>query len=177
MLYFLMYSLIGDVFTDGPTRYLYHYNMLSKLQTHLLIVSMSNLKWSSPIGHSSELLAWRKSTNKRKQKQKAMSNYHYSKWILRGTLGAFSTITHKLNTISRSSYTSLRLPTALVYSPPTVLPFSALSLFQFIESPLILVPRDHLPQGTTFTQCYHAPPSLPSLASQHFTSVSSPASS
>lgn len=45
--------------------------MLSKLQTHLLIVPMSNLKWSSAIGHSSKLLAWRKSTNKRKQKQKA----------------------------------------------------------------------------------------------------------
>ena len=44
MLYFLMHSLIGDVFTDGPTRYLYHYNMLSKPQTNLLIVPMSNLK-------------------------------------------------------------------------------------------------------------------------------------
>ena len=69
-MYFLMHSLIGDVLTDGPTRYLYHYNMLGKLQIHLLIVSMSNLKWSSPIGHSSKFLAWRKSTNKRKQKQK-----------------------------------------------------------------------------------------------------------
>ena len=44
MMYFLIHSLIGDVLTDGPTRYLYHYNILSKLQIHLLIVSMSNLK-------------------------------------------------------------------------------------------------------------------------------------
>lgn len=134
--------------------------MLSKLQIHLLIVSMSNLKWSSPIGHSGKFLAWRKSTNKRKQKTEGKSNYHYSKWILRGTLGAFSTVTHKFNTISRRSYTYLPLPTALFYSPPLVLPFSVLSLFQFIESPLILVPWP-LPQGTTFTQCYHAPPFPP----------------
>ena len=70
-MHFLTHSLIGDILTDGPTRYLYHHNMLSKLQIHLLIVPMSNLKWSSPVGHSSKFLAWRKSTNKRKQKQKA----------------------------------------------------------------------------------------------------------
>ena len=60
--------------------------------------------------------------------------------VLRGTLGAFSTVTRKLNTISRRSYTYLLLPAALFYSPPSVLQFSVLSLFQFIESPLTLVP-------------------------------------